>query len=277
MTLAACLCVFLAAASSESVMYRKVGDDAVLVPDVAVTAPFTIIIWRDGANIAIQWEGAEMDSYRHFKERGRLDTSNGVMTITGLVLNDSRVYTPQINNVKGTPIQLIVLSPVPVPTVMKSCDDEMTKCVLTCGGDAAGAAPVSYQWWSDETSVSTEKEHFIVKDDSSEIQHFTCGLTNAVSQERSQPISNPFTTAPTPTPGQPKLYTGLTVFGCLLAAVVLLVLFHRCRTGVWFFDEASMPWEADFWRKNERQHVPESNGTAARQQTEQTDEETPMT
>lgn len=44
-----------------------------------------------------------------FEDRGHLDTSTGVMTISGLLHNDSNSYTPEINNRRLTPVSLVVL------------------------------------------------------------------------------------------------------------------------------------------------------------------------
>lgn len=47
-------------------LYKKVGDKVVLQPG---TVPDTItsIMWKDGPNIAVQWNGMNIDLYRHFK------------------------------------------------------------------------------------------------------------------------------------------------------------------------------------------------------------------
>ncbi|XP_037618316.1 T-lymphocyte surface antigen Ly-9-like isoform X2 [Sebastes umbrosus] len=268
------LCVLLAVVSADPVkkVYKKVGDKIVLKPD---TVPVKIpIIWKEGNNIAMQWEGMETDSYRQFLVRGSLNTSSGEMTITGLTRNDSGLYTPEINDVVQNTTHLIVISPVPKPTVSESCDDEKTSCTLTCDGDTTDAEPVTYRWKSGDTVTASTKEHRITKNDSSSISEFICELENPVSQESSLPVPNRLTTAPG---GKLNISMGVTVFIGLLIVVMLLVSLHRWSTGMWFFQKTSMPWEADFWRRHERPQTEaaESNGTNA-QELEQTDEETPM-
>ncbi|XP_039998490.1 uncharacterized protein LOC120798328 [Xiphias gladius] len=284
-------CLFLAvvSAQSEITLYKKEGDEVVLNPGSgSVTGPITSIVWRDGPNIAIQWEEPDTDItyYRHFEDRGSLNISSGEMTIKGLTRDDSAVYTAEINNIKATPTRLTVIFPVPVPIVTKSCDDERTSCILTCEGNTTGVELVTYKWRSDDEELTTSsKEHRVEKENSSSTKEFSCELDNPVSRESSKPIPNPFTTANTPTTsttqpeGNPKISTGLTVFICLLTAVVVLGLLHRWKAGMWFFQKASMPWEADFWRKPRRQprDAAESNGTTARQEMGQGDEETAMT
>ncbi|XP_074483030.1 cell adhesion molecule CEACAM1-like isoform X2 [Sebastes fasciatus] len=265
------LCVLLAVVSADPVkkLYKKVGDEVVLKPGTIPVKP--PIIWKEGNNIAMQWDGMETDPYRQFLVRGSLNTTSGEMTITGLTRKDSGLYTPEINDVVQNTTHLIVISPVPKPTVSESCDDEKTSCTLTCDGDTTDAEPVSYRWKSGDTVKASTKEHRITKDDSSSI---ICELENPVSQESSLPVPNRLITAPG---GKLNISTGVTVFIGLLITVLLLVSLHRCKTGMWFFQKTSMPWETDFWGRHERPQTEaaESNGTTA-QEPEQTDEETPM-
>ncbi|XP_070786788.1 T-lymphocyte surface antigen Ly-9-like [Enoplosus armatus] len=277
------LCVLLAVVSADSVVtiYKKVGDEVVLKPG-AVSVPGTItnIMWRDGPNIAAEWDGTDIDLNRQFKARGSLDISSGDMTIKGLTRDDSQVYTPEINTKVGSPTRLIVISPVPTPTVIISCDDDKTSCILTCDANTTGAEPFTYRWNPGELTGSS-KEQRITKEDSLTLNEFSCELENPVSQESSLPIPNPFITIPESPEagGKGKVSTGVIVFISLLAALLLLVAVHRLKAGEWFFQKASMPWETDFWRKHERppRDAAESNGTTAHQEKEQTDEETPMT
>lgn len=278
------LCVLSTALSASSVLaetsvYGKVGGEVDLRPDAySVTNTIKNVLWKAGSDIAMEWDGKEIYSYRHFQGRCHLNTSTGVMTIKQLAPNDSGVYTPEINDAVRAPIRLIVISAVPVPTVKSSCDEEMARCTLICDGQTTEAEEVTYRWKSDDTVVmdSIKKEYVIVKEDSSGIKKFSCDLENPVSHESSEPISNPFSTAPEE---QLKISTGLTVFISLLTVVLLLGIFHRLKAGMWFFEKASMPWEADFWRKQERpaRDAAVSNGTTARGEKEQCDEETAMT
>lgn len=280
------LCVLLAAVSADSgdPVYKKVGDDVVLKADTAsASGGITSILWRDGPNLAVQWDGGEVTAFRHFSDRGRLNMSSGELTITGLTREDSGMYTPEINNKEGAPVHLIVISPVPAPAVSTSCDGEGTSCVLTCQGDATDAGPVSFKWRSGDAALEgSSAELRITKEDSSNRTEFSCELQNPVSQESSRPVPNPLIKKTTDGPGSPepegdpKIRAGLTVFISLLVAVMLLVGFHRWKAGAWFYQKDSMPWEADFWGKTPRDAAV-SNGTAARRGKGQTEEETAMT
>ncbi|XP_042368767.1 uncharacterized protein LOC121962620 isoform X2 [Plectropomus leopardus] len=274
----ACLCVLLSVTvSAVSEIYRKVGDEVVLKPD-AISGAIKSITWKHGSDIAAQWDGTETDYYRQFEERGRLNNSTGEMTITGLTVSDSGEYTPEINNMVQSAFNLIVISPVPTPTIKKSCVDE-TSCVLSCDGDTTAAGPVTYSWKSDDDKVlGTSKEQHITKDNNSSVKEFSCEMKNKVSNESSAPLSNPFIITTDPPAGTLNITKGAIVFISLLIAVVLLAVFHRCKAGTWFFNKTSMPWEADFWKKNERlpRDAAESNGRTA-QEKGLTDEETPMT
>ncbi|KAG7502019.1 T-lymphocyte surface antigen Ly-9-like [Solea senegalensis] len=257
---------------SEITLYKKVGDDVILTPP-SVTAPITSITWKVGLNMAVQWDDSESEVsyYRHFKERGRLNISSGGLTIAGVTRGDSEVYTPEINGAAATPIRLIVISPVPVPTVTVSCDDAEGSCVLTCSANTTGAEPHSLKWKSDDSELTTTSNvHHIEKEKSLSITQFSCELDNPVSRQSSGPIFNPFNPKATRAQGNLNISAGLVVFISLLSAVLLLVFVHRCKTGDWFFQKEYMPWTADFWRKKES--TPEAsatNGTTARQENRQ--------
>lgn len=121
------------------------GDEVILKPAAAsVTGPITTIIWKEGLNIAMEWDGKDIDSYRQFKgmlswvwlhsvlitiecfifflrlvltltpsmfvkERGSLNISNGEMTITGLTRGDSGLYTVEINGNAAGSTRLTVI------------------------------------------------------------------------------------------------------------------------------------------------------------------------
>ncbi|KAF3688502.1 hypothetical protein EXN66_Car004174 [Channa argus] len=276
--MAGCCFVSLAPAASEIVVYGKVGDKVVLKPR-GVPKNITSITWKDDPNIAMDWEGGEVDSKRQFKERGHLNTSTGEMTLTGLIVNDSLLYRVEINGQELTPpIRLIVLYPVPVPTVTTSCEDDNISCILMCDGNTTGAEPVTYSWKSDDTVLSNvSKEHIVTKEEGSRIKMFSCELMNNVSRRNSEPIASPFWIQNNNTPQiLPKIVTGITVFFSLLVAVVLLVVIHRCKAGVWFYEKGSMPWEADFWTNEEKKAATSDNNTT-RQPLKEEVAETQMT
>ncbi|XP_062270605.1 uncharacterized protein LOC133976413 isoform X1 [Scomber scombrus] len=293
MILCICLCVLGllrdVSAASELIIYKKVGDEVVLKPDVSGAIPS--ITWKHGANLAMQWDGPgnEIDAYRTFKVRGKLNNSTGEMTITNLTLQDTGKYTPEINNKIYSSIELIVIVPVTTPTVSESCNEKYTTCTLTCDGNTNGTGEVTYRWKLDDSlSPMPSKTHTITEENSSNIKKFSCVMQNKLSEESSKPINNPLSLGPGPTPSPGpnptmpaetlKINTGLTVFVSLLTTVVLLGIIHRWKAGMWFFQKASMPWEADFWRKDsERRDPVESNGTTAQSEKRQIDdEETPM-
>ncbi|KAM9334389.1 uncharacterized protein ABDE67_022115 [Symphorus nematophorus] len=277
------LCVLLAAVSvgGENKLYKKVGDEVVLQPGIT-SAPTSSIVWKQGSDIAMDWyQATGAEGFRQFKVRGRLNNKTGEMTITGLTRADSGLYKAEINDGSGPVTHLFVISPVPTPTaVLKTCDNPVTKCFLSCDGNTTDTEPFTYKWKADDTVLPDSSKEIHIMENGSSIKEFSCELENPVSRESSQPIPSPFMPEPDiPSPVEGlKISTGLTVFISLLTAVVLLVLIHKLKSGKWFFQKESMPWEADFWRKDERQprDAAESNG-AARQEKEQTDEETPMT
>ncbi|CAK6984986.1 uncharacterized protein LOC121892015 [Scomber scombrus] len=105
----------------------------------------------------MEWYGDETYSYRNFKDRGSLNISTGEMTITGLTGDDSGIYTAEINNKVNRKIQLLVISPVPKPSLSVWCD-AWSYCVFNCSGNTAGAEPVTYWWTSGDTTWPSTKE-----------------------------------------------------------------------------------------------------------------------
>ncbi|KAK5847760.1 hypothetical protein PBY51_016864 [Eleginops maclovinus] len=272
MIVAGLLCLFLAVVSADpEKLYKKEGDDVVFKPGIAfVSVPINEISWKDGPNIAIEWDGHVTEYNRHFKGRSYLNTSSGEMTLKGLIVIDTGLYTAEINGVHAKTYDLTVMSPVPKPTVSKSCDEEMTLCTLTCKGDIhKDAKPVTISWWSGDNKMDSPEKLHITKDDIA--SELSCTLENPVSIGSSELFPNPFIPARKVNP-----YVGLTVFFVLLVAVFLTIIIHRVKAGMWFYEKESMPWEANFWRKHEGTYAADSNGTPA-QKRGATDEETPMT
>ncbi|XP_034533220.1 uncharacterized protein LOC117807978 [Notolabrus celidotus] len=278
MILAGWVCACAAAAvTTDSELYKKVGDDVVLKPD-PTSDPLLSITWRHGSNLAAVWDGPNsegVDLYGQFEGRSNLNNVNGELTITGLTAGDTGLYTAEINNIRNKGVNLIVLSPVPKPTVSEICDTGGAVCSLTCDGDTTGAGTVTYKW----NSVDSEKTKHITKDDSVGIGGFTCEMKNPVSSEISELTSNPFYIGDesTETKGGLNISKGLTVFLCLLSVVLLLCFIHRCKAGEWFFEKGSMPWQADFWRKQGlSRDAAESNGTSTNQDRGQAEGQTLM-
>ncbi|CAK6984763.1 uncharacterized protein LOC128354439 isoform X2, partial [Scomber scombrus] len=127
----------------------------------SVENPIYNIRWKQGPNIAMEWSGDKIISYRQFKDRGSLDISTGVMTITGLTRELSGIYTVEINNKETSKTQLLVISPVPKPTISVLC--EMTHCVFSCDGNITGAEPVTYWWTAGEKRWTSTDKHKITK------------------------------------------------------------------------------------------------------------------
>ncbi|KAI3365990.1 hypothetical protein L3Q82_009820, partial [Scortum barcoo] len=216
---------------ADIVIYAKVGGEVVLKPGATFKMGSTIT-WKEGENLAMAWDGKDMDLFRQFKERGSLNNLTGEMTLTRLNLTDSGWYTPEVNQEAATSVYLKVISPVPQPTIRESCDAEMTACTLTCDGGTPGAEPLNYTWWSGDTPLndSSQTRH-IRKEDSLNLKEFRCVLQNPVSQESSESFLNPFTLPPESPESGVKISTGLTVFISLLAAVLVMVLIHRWKAG----------------------------------------------
>ncbi|XP_070711830.1 uncharacterized protein [Pempheris klunzingeri] len=217
------------AASQDKVIYKAVGGKVVLTPDFPAH-PITSVMWKHEADIAMEWYGGEVDSYRHFKVRGMLNSSSGAMTITGLARNDSGSYTARINNQFTTTTQLEVISPVSKPSVSIWCHAEKVYCLFTCEGNTTDAEPITYGWTAhDMRWLLASKVRNITKDETEPV--FKCILENPVSSKSSEDAHNPFSTRHLI---WPKL--GIIISLVLLICVVFIIIFvykYRKVTGDW--------------------------------------------
>ncbi|KAM4537787.1 lymphocyte function-associated antigen 3-like isoform 2-T2 [Fundulus diaphanus] len=255
--------LLVACEAADETIYAKLGDEVTLKPKPgSVTNATKSITWKVGGDLAMELDEGFLISYRHFKERGHLNNRTGEMTITGLTYEDTQVYTTEIDGaVINHNIHLHVISPVPVPTITSSCSLDASTCTLTCEGDTTRAGPVTFTWMFDSVVVPHDTDTYIIKEDSSAVKEFKCKMKNPVSEETSKTFFNLL--EHDSVKSGPKISAGVTVFVILLVAVVLLALVHRLKTGEFFFNKSSYPWQGDFWR-NTKGHIPvDSNGSTS--------------
>ncbi|XP_072308204.1 cell adhesion molecule CEACAM5-like isoform X2 [Eucyclogobius newberryi] len=263
LSLVAFVLTLLATASGQTVLYRSVGGDVVLVPPRPHTsAIISNVLWKHDDNLAVEWEGEihPTEEYGPFKDQSYLNRSNAELTLKNLTQRLSGVYVVEINNhvIPGS-ITLFVISGVPKPHISVNCTAEQTKCTLTCEGDVKAMSPEPTYIWKFNNQEQTHPHPRLDITPENSAPEFICELKNRVSHESSEPFDNPFR----PRPGlkvtsRQKVITGLVVMFCLLALVLGLVLGHRFKSGMWFFQKDSEPWEPDFWQKTERQAEPPS-------------------
>uniref|UniRef100_A0A0S7F4C5 LFA3 n=1 Tax=Poeciliopsis prolifica TaxID=188132 RepID=A0A0S7F4C5_9TELE len=249
--------------SSEETIYAKEGGKVTLKPKPGSVSDATkSIIWKIGNDMVVDLDPDDLAYYGRFKARSNLNNRTGELTITDLTFDLTGVYNIEIDN---TPIDhkinLFVLAPVPVPSIASSCPEGTNTCDLICEGNTVRAEPVTYIWMTDNAEVSNSSNKiYTVKGDSSGVREFSCKMKNPVSEGISKPFSNPFKAVQS----GPRISTGITVLVVLLFLVILVAIGHRMKTGEWFFNKPSMPWEKDFWRNTMAQESQaaalESNG-----------------
>lgn len=253
------LLVFLASLptvkSEQTVILEKIGSEVVLTPPTSSSSPITSIVWKHNDDLAVEWLDGNIDVYRNFKGRSNLNITTGELTLKNLSADLSGDYVVEISgHILGGPT-LKVLSPVPKPSIISSCNEEKTHCTLTCEGNVADLDPrPTYKWKFNATELTTPNNNYEITPEASAYE-FICELENSVSRESSEPIKDPFyQESEGQTEGSgPKINTGIVVFASLLALVVGVALVHRVKSGMWFYQKDSMPWEADFWRKSDNQ------------------------
>ncbi|CAK6975456.1 uncharacterized protein LOC128354439 isoform X1 [Scomber scombrus] len=175
----------------------------------------------------MEWYGGTPDSYRQFTDRGSLNTSTGAMTITGLTPGESGIYTAEINNRVNSKTELLVISPVPKPSISVSCDTEKTYCDFTCDGSITGAAPVTYRWTAGEKRWPSTKELKITKEDKEE--WFSCILENPVSSNSSEKVFNPFIEREG---DRTWIYILVPVVaGIVVICIIIACFIYKCKKG----------------------------------------------
>ncbi|XP_038835584.1 uncharacterized protein LOC120033353 [Salvelinus namaycush] len=251
-------------------LYIKVGKDLVLMPDKStVPDSITSILWKHGKNKAAEWDkDFGLDIYGAFKERTTLDQNTGELRISGLKKSDSGVYSVEFNSkLLDRTYTLSVIKSVPKPTITSSCNANLTSCILTCEGDTTDAEPVTYSWKMGEGAWEfLDKQRNVSKNGtgkSTNSYKYSCKMNNSAGEgEVSEPVelvlgSDGWLT-------KARLF-GISVFVLAIAGVLLFIIGHRAKTGVWFFEKESMPWKGEFW-KHQREVGPTtdtSNGVSA--------------
>ncbi|XP_030007099.1 uncharacterized protein LOC115431007 [Sphaeramia orbicularis] len=202
----------------EEPTYKKVGSEIVLEPD-RTTSSVKTILWKQGNNLAMEYYGTpdSLSSYRQFEVRGKLDTTNGAMTIKELTRDDSGLYTVEINNLVNKMINLKVIDPVPKPNIATSCHGD--DCDLTCEGDTVRAQPVTYVWYIDKKlSQIKDKKYTITKDEN--VVLIQCELENPVSHQQSDILHNPLKSTVDPVTASSA--------GAIIGAVVGILVLALC-------------------------------------------------
>ncbi|XP_023282715.1 SLAM family member 5 [Seriola lalandi dorsalis] len=203
--------------------YVEVGKTAVLSPGPVTDPSIKTMTWKHGSDIAVELIDNEINPYRQFKGRTHLNNVTGELTITGVTRTESGSYTSEINDkVTTRTTQLLVISPVPKPTVSTRCDQERTSCTLICKGNTTDAEPITYSWKSgDMTRNSTTHYEYIITKEEKE-PWFSCALQNPVSYNSSDQTPNPFK----PVNSSNRYWIFILV---PIAALILCIMFVICR------------------------------------------------
>ncbi|XP_044070029.1 SLAM family member 9-like [Siniperca chuatsi] len=218
--------------------YFVVGGKLVLRPSVSVS--LTSILWKHKGDLLAEWVQGDptVTYYRSFKGRTTLEKTTGHLEINNMSMADQGRYSLEINNAVHPPdYDVKVIKKVPQPALLLgplTCTRDSDSCTLTCGGDTAGAEPVTYSWkeGDGEWSKSGNKTMQLLKEETAHVKTFTCRIKNPVSQKESEPCSNPFFQEE----GSVGVAVGVSVFMLLLLLIAAgLVIWKRKRILEYFF------------------------------------------
>ncbi|XP_064875008.1 lymphocyte function-associated antigen 3-like isoform X2 [Oncorhynchus nerka] len=210
---------------------HKVGGELVLTPDKStVTDPITSILWKHGKNKVAEWDQdfGGLDIYPAFKNRTTLDNTTGELRISGLMKNDSGVYSVEFNSkLLDQTYTLSVIKAVPKPTITSSCNPDKTSCTLTCEGNTTDAERVTYSWKVGEEAWEVIGKQLIVSKSTNGIK-YTCKLSNDVSSNVSEPVGEVFG----PEHSSIGAVVALVVVTIVVFAVITGFLVWKKKTGI---------------------------------------------
>ncbi|XP_051982200.1 uncharacterized protein LOC127643460 isoform X15 [Xyrauchen texanus] len=204
---------------------RAVGENVKFRPD-NIPSPTTSILWKHKDNAGtvvkvIEWEPVDGDDVPNPKFKGiaTLDNKTGEITLTGLKLHHSGVYSIEINSKEQqNKFTLTVMEPVPKPEIRIEPTSNRDVKYLICDADAT----IIWKNSAGETLSGTpisgppKGESITVKNTQNRDNYYTCTLKNDVSEKTSDRV---YEKDLFPDPGPS---TGLIVF--LVIFLVLLFL-----------------------------------------------------
>ncbi|XP_013886265.1 uncharacterized protein si:ch211-132g1.3 [Austrofundulus limnaeus] len=194
-----------------------VKGEVVLVP-AHVSAKIIDVTWKHNSDIALEWGGINVKSFREFENRTTLDTTNGALTIRNLTRELNGTYTAEINNLIVSSQQVKIFDPVPKPTLTRTDGETENSHVFTCDYKAPeNAQPVELKWRIDDVEQPGPKVRIVQGNKNCS---FVCELINPVSKQSSEAVGNPSCNnglGPGPIIG---------IFGIVLIPVLLFVLFY---------------------------------------------------
>ncbi|XP_051982187.1 uncharacterized protein LOC127643460 isoform X2 [Xyrauchen texanus] len=189
---------------------RAVGDDVTFRPD-NIPSPTTSILWKhtdnDGIMVkVIEWEpvdGVDVPNPK-FKDIATLDEKTGEITLTGLKLHHSGVYSIEINSKEQqNKFTLTVMEPVPKPEIRRETSSNHDAKYLICDGDAT----IIWKNSAGETLSGTpisgppKGESITVNNTRNRDNYYTCTLKNDVSEKTSDRVyEKDLFTEPVPKP-----------------------------------------------------------------------------
>lgn len=195
--------------------------------------PITSIVWKVNTSLVGEWmEGtSDLFFYPRFASRSQLDESTARLEIEGVTVNDSGVYSVDLNNrVQIGTFVVRVLRGVTKPWIRKApltCSHNSEFCVLTCEGSVPEDGEVKYSWWMDGGEWTKQGQKMEVTKNDSKTQNIFCQMENKVSTSQSDAIANPFFK-------KDRMTTVIAVISAVLVLMVVVALVVFCkRKAIW--------------------------------------------
>ncbi|CAI5654975.1 unnamed protein product [Oreochromis niloticus] len=232
------LAVLLLAATSfsqdQAVKYFKVGGTLQLRPQ-QVSAEISSIVWKLDKNLLAEWAKGSIDLmyYSRFKDRTTINTDT--LEIRDMTVEDSGVYSVEINNQVQSPVYIIIiLKDVPQPEVTVTpllCNSTSKSCTLSCDGDVSNAGPVEYFWkiGDGEWKQSGTNMEIIGDEETQRVPTFSCRMKNRVSERDSKPLFNPLFQIKPADCGHWMMVLGAVMRSLAIVALFVAVVYFLCQ------------------------------------------------
>ncbi|XP_051752037.1 carcinoembryonic antigen-related cell adhesion molecule 1 isoform X2 [Ctenopharyngodon idella] len=177
-------------------VFKAVGEQVSFRPDKPLPSPVTSIIWKhinnDGIVVkAIEWdEGEILIPNPRFKGITTVDEKTGQINITNLNYSHSGVYTIDINSKEQEQrFTLTVMERVPKPVIEREIiKNNIVFVNLTCKYNEMIIWKNSTGQILPGLALHPKGEFITVKKTANLSNFYTCTLTNAVSEETSDPV-----------------------------------------------------------------------------------------
>ncbi|XP_066543050.1 lymphocyte function-associated antigen 3-like isoform X2 [Hoplias malabaricus] len=170
--------VFFGVGPVFGVVYLQIGTDYTFQPKI--TGKPQNILWKFKGNKVLEYDNSNLDWYKDYESRGKLDIQSGDLTLKNMSKDDSGVYQCEIQvdgKLEYSDHNIEVMDPVPKPYV--SCTLNDTAVNLLCSVDSSVLAVFE---WSGPNEFNHTGASLTIPREQRPDTLYMCTAKNKVSQ-----------------------------------------------------------------------------------------------